>query len=245
MKAISKNRLRDPVAALRGTRFPARLSGLSGSRMTGREGVWRRLSRRSALFAVLACAALLSARAVRPPHAGLEGQAAWQRHLAWVRAHPDWRLRGRFALTVGHKGLSGGLHWRERGDHYRMEVFGPLGRTQAVLEGGPASVTLQLAGKPPRRAPSAQALMREALGWSLPVAGLRYWVRGIPAPGAPPAQLRFDAEGRLVFLHQDGWRIRYLAYDYAYGPQALPTRLELRNGRVRIVLLVDRWGAGG
>jgi outer membrane lipoprotein LolB len=170
-------------------------------------------------------------------------EAAWQRHAAWVRAQHDWRLTGRFALKIGHRGWTASLHWREQGGDYRIDVFDPLGRTVAQLDGGPQRVTLRADGSAPRQAGSAAALMQAELGWSLPVAGLRYWVRGVPAPGTRPARMQFDGSGRLAFLVQNGWEISYLDYNEALGAQALPARMRLVNGDVRLTLLIDRWGA--
>ncbi len=188
--------------------------------------------------------AVLGGCAVVPQPVGEQENVAWQRHLTWVQGQPDWRLKGRFALSVGHRGLSGGLEWQQEGSRYRIEVFGPLGRTQAILKGGIEWVSLKLAGKPPRTARSASGLMRETLGWSLPVAGLRFWVRGISAPDSAPVKMRIDGAGRAVFIRQDGWKIHYLEYDVALGPQALPTRIRLVHGDVRIMLLIDRWENG-
>lgn len=169
--------------------------------------------------------------------------AAWHRHAAWVRAQHDWRLSGRIALTIGHRGWTASLRWHQQGGDYRIDVFGPLGRTVAQLNGSPQRVTLRTGGSAPRQARSAAALMQAELGWSLPVAGLRYWVRGVPAPGTRPSLMQLDGSGRLAFLIQNGWHIRYLDYNAALGAQALPTRIRLVNGDVRLTLLIDHWGA--
>ena len=54
-------------------------------------------------------------------------------------------------------------------------------------------------------------LLEQTLGLRLPVTGLRYWVRGLPAPG-PTALLQTDAAGRLTRLEQNGWVIEYPSY---------------------------------
>jgi outer membrane lipoprotein LolB len=202
----------------------------------------RRMRASLSMPAVAILALVLGGCAGMPANPAQEA-GAWQRHAAWVRTQPDWRLTGRFALKVDHRGWTASLHWRERGDTYRIDIFDPLGRTVAQLDGGPERVTLRADGTAPREAHSAAALMRAELGWSLPVEGLRYWVRGVPVPGAQPARMRFDGSGRLTHLVQDGWEIDYLDYDNAFGAQSLPVRLRLVNGDVRLTLLIDRWGA--
>lgn len=189
--------------------------------------------------------ALVLAGCAGAPTNPAQEAGAWQRHAAWVRAQPDWRLTGRFALKIGHRGWTASLHWREQGGTYRIDIFDPLGRTVARLDGSPQRTTLQEGGAAPREARSAAALMQAELGWSLPVAGLRYWVRGVPVPGSQPARMQFDGSGRLARLVQDGWEISYLDYDAAFGTQSLPVRLRLVNGDVHLTLLIDRWGARG
>ncbi|MEJ2481327.1 MAG: lipoprotein insertase outer membrane protein LolB [Acidihalobacter sp.] len=210
--------------------------------MTALPVIWSGRSRAvPPLAAALLVAALAGCAGV--PVNTAQQEAAWQRHAAWVRAQHDWRLAGRFALKIGHRGWTASLHWRERGGDYRIDIFDPLGRTVAQLDGGPQRVTLRADGSAPRQAGSAAALMQAELGWSLPVAGLRYWVRGVPAPGSQPTRMRFDGSGRLTSLVQSGWEISYLDYNEALGARALPARLRLVNGDVRLTLLVDRWGA--
>lgn len=199
---------------------------------------WRILAAALLALALAGCAAM-------PARTPQEVADAWQRHAAWVRGQAAWRLEGRFALKVGRRGWTAELHWRERGGTYRVDIFDPLGRAVAQLDGGPQGVTLRTGGGAPRAAGSAAALMRSELGWSLPVAGLRYWVRGVPAPEGRPTRMRFDDSGRLLRLTQDGWDVSYLGYDAAPAPRSLPTRLRLVNGDVRLTLLVDRWGGRG
>ena len=204
--------------------------------------IWRGLVRAvPSLPAALLVAALAGCAGM--PVDTAQQDAAWQRHAAWVRAQHDWRLTGRFALKIGHRGWTASLHWRERAGDYRIDIFDPLGRTLAQLDGGPQRVTLRTGGSAPRHAGSAAALMQAELGWSLPVAGLRYWVRGVPAPGTQPTRMQFDGSGRLAYLVQNGWEVSYVDYNEALGARALPARLRLVNGDVHLTLLVDSWGA--
>lgn len=189
--------------------------------------------------------AVLAGCAGVPPHTSGNEKAAWQQHAAWLRAQADWSLQGRFALNVGRRGWTAALRWVEHNGAYRIDISDPLGRTVAQLKGQPGRVTLRSDGRSPRTAASAAKLMQAELGWSLPVAGLRYWVRGLPAPGSSPMSMRFDGSGRLVRLRQDGWDVSYLDYDNAFGAQSLPVRLVLINGDVRLTLLIDRWGDAG
>lgn len=190
----------------------------------------------AALLSLAGCATLPPA----PPGAA---EAAWQRHETAVRALTPWSLDGNFGLRIGHRGWSAGLRWVQTGERFRIDIYDPLGRTVAVLTGKPGDVALVDDKGNAYRASSAAALMKRALGWSLPVSGLRYWVRGIPLPDASIQERRLDASGRLRELQQNGWSIRYSDYDYDTA-SARPTRMVMTQGDVRLVLVVNQWGNG-
>ena len=71
--------------------------------------------------------------------------------------------------------------------------------------------------------------------------GLRYWIRGLPEPGASPT-LQTDAEGRLTRLEQNGWIIEYPAYAYA-APLSLelPERMIARRQDLSVKLIIEDW----
>ena len=85
-----------------------------------------------------------------------------------------------------------------------------------------------------------EALVRQALGVTLPLQGLAWWVVGNPRPGAAH-QARADADGRLALLNQDGWRIEFSRYVQS-GRYMLPGKLVARRADdLEIRLVVDEW----
>ena len=82
-----------------------------------------------------------------------------------------------------------------------------------------------------------------APGWSLPISGLDYWIRGLPRPQAEAAH-RFDAEGLTRSIRQDGWDIEYRDY-FSADDEAppLPRRLTLMNETLTLKLAIERWQA--
>jgi outer membrane lipoprotein LolB len=89
------------------------------------------------------------------------------------------------------------------------------------------------------------SLMEQALGFSLPVSGMRDWLHGRPAPGAP-SNITRAADGRPDTLRQSGWTVRYVAWQDAVEGAAtsstLPRRIDMaRDGNesplsVRLVI---------
>lgn len=154
-----------------------------------------------------------------------------------VPAADAWTLEGRIALRLEDEGWHAGVLWEQRPDTYYIRLQGPLGQGALELTGSAAGVVLERADGRVSQARDPDILLYQETGWQLPVSGLRHWVRGRPVPGLD-ARIRRDAQGRLAELHQAGWAIRYTDF-FATG--ALPRRIELVNGGVRVRLLIDQW----
>jgi outer membrane lipoprotein LolB len=76
-----------------------------------------------------------------------------------------------------------------------------------------------------------------------PFEALRYWVLGVPAPGAVTNETR-DAAGLMQQLEQQGWTIVYErreAVASSAGGLQLPSKLRATRGEQRLTLVVDRW----
>jgi len=87
---------------------------------------------------------------------------------------------------------------------------------------------------------TAEALLEDMIGWSLPISGLEYWIRGIPRPGSAYSH-HLDQEGRARSIRQDEWTIDYRDYfAHAEGPQ-LPRRFKLVSEKVTLKLIIERW----
>jgi outer membrane lipoprotein LolB len=154
-----------------------------------------------------------------------------------------WQIRGRVSLSKGEQGWHASLNWHEDAGRYRLDLSGPLGQGAVRVEGDSNSVQLQTADGQDYVSQNADALVQAVTGWQFPVAGIRYWVRGVPVPGER-AVVDTDASGRLVRLVQSGWDIRYERFQDLEG-RAWPTRLRLTTGDISVRLVVDEWTLGG
>lgn len=150
-----------------------------------------------------------------------------------------WQFRGRVSLVREEQGWHASLDWHESGGRYRLRLSGPLGQGALQVDGDGGGVRLRTADGSEYRAADADTLVESATGWELPVAGIRYWVRGIPAPGVE-ARITTDDRGRLQRLDQSGWDIHYDRYLEVDG-RDWPTRLRLATADISIRLVVDQW----
>lgn len=160
--------------------------------------------------------------------------------------YPVWQFRGRVSLMQGEQGWHASLNWSETSGRYRLNLAGPMGQAALQLDGDSDGVRLRTASGEELVAGDADTLVESATGWQLPVSGIRYWVRGVPAPDAS-AQVFSDADGRLARLLQSGWDIRYSRFRHVEG-RDWPTRMQLAAGDISVRLVIDEWrlsaGAG-
>jgi len=199
----------------------------------------KHLPRRGALAAALA--ALAAGCGVAPERHVSPAEAAerWQAHRERVARLEGFTIEGRIGIRLPEEALSASVHWQHRGDAFDLRLHGPFNRGNVRIRGDSTTVRIQ-APDYDRSAADAGALMREAFGWSLPVEGLPYWVRGIPEPGERIDELRFDEAGLMRALAQRGWEVEVTRYASWNGLE-LPARLELRSGAVGLKLAIRDW----
>ena len=197
---------------------------------------WPRLTAAAALAGILlaACAPL----PVRRPGtaAQLAAQAARERELG---AQQVWGLHARFAASDGHHGGSGSLEWSENGERYRFTLRAPITGKTVQLEGGPEGAVLTGAGREPLAGRNAGEVLNAEFGWSVPVADLAWWVRGLRAPGIP-AILTFGANGLPATLDQDGWHVDYRDW-YAERNPPLPSKVYASRDPFSVRLSIQEW----
>jgi outer membrane lipoprotein LolB len=147
----------------------------------------------------------------------------------------EFQVLGRIAARYNGDGFTGNVDWRHgrRGDD--MLIGTPLGQGVAriVREGEATEITT--ANGRQYRAPDAETLTEQALGFRLPLVGLADWVRGEPTPGLP-ATRQDSADGRLHVLEQNGWRIEYLGYE-----GGRPKLMQLNYPGVQLRFVVTEW----
>ena len=157
-----------------------------------------------------------------------------------LEAIRNWQVDGRIAIQRGDEGWSAKLRWDQRTDGFQMRLIAPLGRGTYQLAGDDTRVELSMPDGRTFAAADAEALMREHLGWSLPVAGAEYWMRGLVAPGPEPAYIRHDEAGQLTDLEQSGWRVSILKRIESGGFN-LPAKLFMHYGDMKVRIVVANW----
>ena len=191
------------------------------------------------LVAALALAACAPSTLRRPGSAEL---AAQQSREDAVRAQPQWGLVGRIAFDDGRETGSGRIEWREDDGRFEILLSAPVSRRSWRLAGAPGYARLDGLEGGPRIGSSAEDLLADEVGWTVPLRQLRAWARGLR--GDPRARLGLDegaGAGALpAQIEEDGWTIRYRDWFAEYNPP-LPRRVFAEQGERHVRLVVERW----
>lgn len=183
--------------------------------------------------------ATLSACALQPQRPGDADPAAWRAHRDQVAALEQWRLSGRMALRTEDDAYNASVDWIQSGARYEIKLTAPFGQGGMRLRGDRGYSELTLADDGTVVAADPETLLARELGWHLPVAGLRYWVLGLPDPRADK-QWVLDEAGRISRLQQEGWEIDFRRYMDVNGVD-LPGKVFITHPRMQVRLVVDRW----
>jgi len=164
-------------------------------------------------------------------------------------------LVGRLSILYAPNGRQQALHgsftWDQHADHISLSLLSPLGQTLALIDVNAGVAVLTQAGQAAVTATDVDALTQQALGWPLPVAGMRDWLQGFghSTDGQPfVAQPGSESSN---FVTDDGWNLTYGAWqdDAANTLQNRPKRIDLKRqteqaGAVSIRIVIDKWQRG-
>lgn len=159
-----------------------------------------------------------------------------------VLAHDNWALRGRIAVSDGRDGGSARVNWEANEDRYELWIYAPLAQGTWRLNGDETGAVLQ-GPQGSFHGEDAASLLARHMQWHLPVEAMRYWARGLRAPGSS-AQASFDPRGRLQALEQSGWTIRFT--DWTEYPEfEMPRRIEAESPPYSVKLVIQDWALRG
>ena len=154
------------------------------------------------------------------------------------------RMSVRYQQYGRDEALHGSFTWQQRPGKTQVTLSSPLGQTIAQIAILPDGATLTQSGKPPVAAADADALTAEALGWPLPVSGLRDWLQGHVTERSGRKRVATPQDENTDIVSADGWRIRYAAWDTSAAPR--PRRIDLSRsteqaGEVALRLVIDTY----
>lgn len=191
-------------------------------------------------LALAACAPLRT----RPHASDAAADAAQQSREAALASHDHWTLQAHIGVTTERDSGSGDLEWRQDGAAYTFTVRAPITGKTWRLAGDAHGATLEGVGPRMQSDADVQRLLREQIGWDVPLASLRAWVFGLRA-ASPAAEVRYDDRELPALIVQGGWNVEYRdwfgANEVAGSTLALPKRVFATHGATRVKLAIYDW----
>lgn len=160
------------------------------------------------------------------------------------------RLSVRYHSAQKEEAVHGSFIWAQTPARATVTLLSPLGQTVAVIDATPQRATLTQGSHAPRIAANVDALTADALGWPLPIAGLRSWLQGFAVDHAGHRFVATPAAANVVTA--EGWRISYANWQNDSSTSTFtpmrPKRIDLSRfteqaGDVSIRIVIDTWQA--
>jgi outer membrane lipoprotein LolB len=178
------------------------------------------------IFLLASILLLASCTSISPVTTDTTPVQAWQQRQQALTGLTHWKINGRVFIRANNEGEQLNLYWVRDNDHHEINLAGPLNVGSARLTLDPGKATL-VADDKTYRAENAEQLLADVNGWRLPINGLDYWIRGLPAPGADSEQV-LDHRNRLQQLIQSEWEIHYQSYTRV-GNRDLPRTIFIKR----------------
>ncbi|MFT4581353.1 MAG: outer membrane lipoprotein LolB [Gammaproteobacteria bacterium] len=157
-----------------------------------------------------------------------------------IESIENWRAEGRVAIQRANEGWSAKLRWQKNADAYQLRLIAPFGRGTYQIAGDRNSVVMITPNGDHFESTDARSLMDEQLGWSIPLDGAQYWLRGLAAPDSEPSSVIRDEAGLLTDMEQAGWRISVLRRLHVDGFD-LPAKLYIQYQDLKVRIAISAW----
>ena len=168
-------------------------------------------------------------------------QLLWASEQQYAAQFNSWDIRARAVLRRKGEAYHIGIGWQRASESFQMLLEAPFGQGVFRIESAPGdSYQLSLPDGRVYRNTTPEALLDDVIGWSLPISGLDYWIRGMPAPDSDYSH-RIGAGGRTKSIAQDQWTIEYLDYFAESRNPQLPRKISLSSEGLTVKLVIERW----
>lgn len=162
----------------------------------------------------------------------------WQTRQSQLDQLQQWNIDGALSVQYGNQSNIANYTWQQNGDRFQIGINSSLNVYSVVIVGQPGNVVLYETQKRTITAESPEVIMRQRLGWSLPVSLLRFWIKGEPAPGKYQVQL--DKFGHVILLMQNNYLVSFDNYANVNSLD-LPRTLTVQGHGVKIKIVVKHW----
>ncbi|UCB53697.1 MAG: outer membrane lipoprotein LolB [Thiotrichales bacterium] len=188
------------------------------------------------LISILGACASLTEQVVESP-------ADWEDRLQRLQQIDNWTIKARLGVQTETEGGSFDVFWQQQADRYDIRLVAPMGQGAVHIVGDDGGVTISLADGRSEYSDNAEELFHAMTGLSLPVNGLRDWLRGIPIQHEAIQNISWNENGQLYKIEQTGWQVEMGRYK-VIADHDLPHAFYLgqeQRPELSVRLLVREW----
>ena len=193
---------------------------------------------------MICCVALLAtgcsnSRSSSDSLPAMDREQTFDRNQDRISNLKSWQFDGRFSIRSQNGVDSANLTWLQESARYLLKISGPLQQGTVFIRGDATGISYKDSKGVTDKAGSPEELLARHTQYNLPIASLRYWVMGRPAPGHA-FNLNIGVNGDLRTLSQNGWEIRYEAFE-TIERYRLPTKIILTHDTLEITISIHDW----
>lgn len=142
-------------------------------------------------------------------------------------------MEGRIGVQAKNNAWTASLNWEHDATQDRLRISGPFSQSMVSIIVQDDLIYLNEGHGKTELSRDPDALLRQKLGFSIPLSSLRFWIVGVPDPDKPSSM---EAPG----FQQAGWRVVPENLARASDWQ-LPKKLLVDGAGVRLKILADEW----
>ena len=169
----------------------------------------------------------------------------WAEQNQMLKNFSHWSISGRVSVQTNDDGGQADFSWQQNtNNNYKIRLQAPLGFGTTWIHAQASGISLKTSSGEEMYDTDVDDLIHKLNGWHLPVSGLRYWVRGIPAANRNYKITDWTESGLPEVMLQDGWRIEFRKHKLVSG-LTLPSKLfisrQTMEEEIDVRLIIRQW----
>lgn len=149
-----------------------------------------------------------------------------------------WSVDGRIGVQTADKAWQANLYWEHDPAQDRLRISGPLSQGLVSIVVQKDLIFVNEGNGVTQLSRDPDTMLRQRLGFAVPLTSLRYWMLGVPDPDQSSRPIPGGEDGNG--FQQVGWRIYPDALASVDG-WMLPRKLRAQGAGVKLKILADDW----
>ena len=166
----------------------------------------------SLISLLLASCATITEQTTKEKKPPVKEQSNWLEEKKKRQQIKIWEIRGRLGVQTEKTGGSADIIWKQSEQEYSIRLIAALGAGSYLIMGNNEFADVRFPDGRKETIDNVDQVFVSTLQVDLPVAAIRYWLRGLPAEGLPVKNISWNDKGLIHRLEQSGWNVEMKKY---------------------------------